>query len=72
MKCRSCGAEIAANALICYKCGTATAEPRIPAAVRRGRAADAAPIAGLILLGPGAGGGGAGSGLRKPVMMSLL
>jgi hypothetical protein len=30
MKCRSCGAEIAANALICYRCGTATAEPRIP------------------------------------------
>jgi hypothetical protein len=29
MKCRSCGAEIAANALICYKCGTATTEPRI-------------------------------------------
>jgi len=30
MKCRSCGTEIAANALICYRCGTATAEPRIP------------------------------------------
>ena len=29
MKCRSCGAEIAANALICYKCGAATTEPRI-------------------------------------------
>ena len=38
MKCRSCGTEIAANALICYKCGTATEEPRIkpPAARRRG------------------------------------
>lgn len=50
MKCRSCGTEIAANALICYKCGTATAEPRIPppaARPRRGRAM----IAGLILLG---------------------
>jgi hypothetical protein len=36
MKCRSCGTEIAGNALICYRCGTATAEPRIPApAVRR-------------------------------------
>jgi hypothetical protein len=50
MKCRSCGAEIAANALICYKCGTATTEPRIkpPASrpqPRRGT------IAGLILLG---------------------
>jgi hypothetical protein len=30
MNCRSCGTEIAANALICYRCGTATAEPRIP------------------------------------------
>ena len=42
MNCRSCGTEIAANALICYKCGTATTEPRIqpPASrprVRRGR-----------------------------------
>jgi hypothetical protein len=37
MKCRSCGTEIAANALICYKCGTATTEPKIqpPAARRR-------------------------------------
>jgi hypothetical protein len=39
MKCRSCGTEIAANALICYKCGAATEEPRIkpPAARPRGR-----------------------------------
>jgi hypothetical protein len=38
MKCRSCGAEIAANALICYKCGAATTEPRIqPPASRRRR-----------------------------------
>ena len=39
MKCRSCGTEIAANALICYKCGAATTEPRIqpPAARRRGK-----------------------------------
>ena len=37
MQCRNCGAEIAANALICYKCGTATAEPRIkpPSATSR-------------------------------------
>ena len=50
MKCRSCGAEIAANALICYKCGTATAEARIKPPARRaglGRGT----IAGLILLG---------------------
>jgi hypothetical protein len=30
MKCRSCGTDIAANALICYRCGEATTEPRIP------------------------------------------
>jgi hypothetical protein len=50
MNCRSCGAVIAANALICYKCGAATAEPRItPPSVRpkRGRGL----ITGLILLG---------------------
>jgi hypothetical protein len=50
MKCRSCGAEIAANALICYKCGTATAEARLKPPARRsglGRGT----ITGLILLG---------------------
>ena len=50
MKCRACGAEIAANALICYKCGTATEEPKIkPPAARRGMSKGA--LAGLILLG---------------------
>jgi predicted nucleic acid-binding Zn ribbon protein len=29
MKCRYCGTEIADKALICYKCGNATTEPRI-------------------------------------------
>lgn len=29
MTCRKCGTEVAANALICYRCGTATAEPRV-------------------------------------------
>jgi ribosomal protein L40E len=29
MICRKCATEIAANALICYRCGSATAEPRI-------------------------------------------
>jgi len=50
MKCRSCGAEIAANALICYKCGTATTEAKIKPPARRpglGRGT----IAGLVLLG---------------------
>ena len=47
MTCRSCGTEIAANALICYKCGTATAEPRVtPSPVRRSRL----PMVSLVLL----------------------
>jgi hypothetical protein len=29
MICKYCGTEIAAKALICYKCGNATTEPRI-------------------------------------------
>ena len=29
MQCRQCGTEIADKALICYKCGNATTEPRI-------------------------------------------
>ena len=28
MQCRKCGTEIAAKALICYKCGTATTEAK--------------------------------------------
>jgi hypothetical protein len=38
MQCRSCGAEIADKALICYKCGTATTEAKYqPAPLRSGR-----------------------------------
>ena len=29
MNCRSCGTEIAEKALICFRCGTATSEPRV-------------------------------------------
>ena len=29
MTCKHCGASIAAKALICYKCGNATTDPRI-------------------------------------------
>lgn len=50
MKCRSCGAEIAANALICYKCGTATTEARVKAPAPR-RGPSRATITSLILLG---------------------
>jgi hypothetical protein len=38
MQCRSCGAEIADKALICYKCGTATTEAKYqPAPLPQGR-----------------------------------
>ena len=50
MKCRACSAEIAANALICYKCGTATSEPRISPPSARPRRSRLS-IAALILLG---------------------
>ncbi|MGE0863087.1 MAG: hypothetical protein AB7P34_04225 [Vicinamibacterales bacterium] len=50
MKCRSCSAEIAANALICYKCGTATAEPRIAPPAARPRRSRLS-VAALVLLG---------------------
>ena len=49
MKCRSCGAEIAANALICYKCGTATQEPRITPPPVRSRGSRGL-LPGLVLL----------------------
>jgi hypothetical protein len=29
MICRHCGTEIAAKALICYRCGQATTDPRV-------------------------------------------
>lgn len=29
MICKGCGTEIAEKALICYRCGTATTEPRV-------------------------------------------
>ena len=38
MICTHCGTEIADKALVCYKCGTATTEPRItPSAARSNR-----------------------------------
>jgi len=39
MQCRKCGTEIADKAIICYRCGAATTEPRVrpytPATSRR-------------------------------------
>ena len=31
MTCRTCGAEIAEKAIVCYRCGTPTAGPAVPA-----------------------------------------
>jgi hypothetical protein len=55
MKCRSCGTEIAANALICYKCGAATEEPKIkpPATKPRGNRW-LGVIVGLLIAGAAA------------------
>ncbi len=36
MRCRFCDTDIAAKALICYRCGRATADPRPPPPVRHG------------------------------------
>ncbi len=37
MRCRFCDTEIAAKALICYRCGRATSDPRVaPPPLRRG------------------------------------
>jgi hypothetical protein len=38
MQCRSCGAEIADKAIVCYRCGAATTDPvrrAVPVAPRR-------------------------------------
>jgi hypothetical protein len=51
MKCRSCGTEIAANALICYKCGTATTEPKIQPPAARPRRSSRGLIAGVVAVG---------------------
>jgi hypothetical protein len=51
MKCRNCGTEIADKALICYRCGTATAEPRVrPPAGRPARSRLPTVLALLVLL----------------------
>lgn len=51
MHCRNCGTEIADKALICYRCGTATAEPRFkpPVGARR-RSSVASVVASALAL----------------------
>lgn len=52
MICKQCGTEIADKALICYRCGAATTEPRVkPAAMRSGPRRSLVPAAlALVVL----------------------
>jgi hypothetical protein len=51
MICTNCGTEIADKALICYRCGEATTEPRVkpPAARQRRRSSLASALALIVL-----------------------
>ena len=54
MICKSCGTEIADRALVCYRCGQATAEPVVKpraAAARRGRARVVVWLVAAVWLG---------------------
>jgi hypothetical protein len=51
MICRNCGTEIADKAIVCYRCGTGTADPvRKPAEIRPRRSPVLPAIVLLILL----------------------
>ena len=50
MKCRACGFEIADKAIVCYRCGTPTAEPAPRPAARRRRRTWPVLILVLLLL----------------------
>lgn len=55
MKCTHCQTEIADKALICYRCGNATAEPRVkPPAQRPPRRSPLPSILALVALALGA------------------
>jgi hypothetical protein len=51
MTCRSCGTQIADNALICYKCGTATTARRLAPPPRR--RVSRATLVGLVVFALG-------------------
>jgi hypothetical protein len=54
VKCRNCGTEIADKALICYRCGEATATPRIaPPPPPRERGPVPVIIAILVIIAAG-------------------
>lgn len=48
MICQQCGTEIADKALICYRCGAATSEPRIKPPDRR--PAPSSPVVPVLVL----------------------
>jgi len=50
MICKHCGTEIADRALVCYRCGHATAEPRITPGVDRKKPSSVPMVAALIVL----------------------
>ena len=50
MICKHCGTEIADKALICYRCGNATTEPRVAPPARRRKRSPLPLIVLLILI----------------------
>ncbi len=51
MVCRQCGTEIADKALICFRCGTATSEPRVtPPSGGRPQASRGPVVLALVVL----------------------
>jgi uncharacterized membrane-anchored protein len=48
MRCRQCRAEIADNALICYRCGTATTEPAFKPSPRPRRSSSSASLSLVV------------------------
>jgi hypothetical protein len=50
MTCRNCGTEIADKAIVCYRCGTGTAEPVRKAVEIRRRRPLVAPVLVLLVL----------------------
>ena len=50
MNCRSCGAEIADKALVCYRCGTATTEARFKPPAKRSRRSTPSLVASVLAL----------------------
>lgn len=54
MTCKHCGTEIADKALVCYRCGHATAEPRVRPGETPSRRSRVPAVAGLLVLVLGA------------------